>query len=209
MMPENLLQYLIAVTIFCLIPGANTMMIVKNSIRGGFVDGAATSTGIGAGFFIHAAVSTCGLALILYNSAQLYQAIKFCGAAYIAWMGIQNLRSAMNRNSSEVEKQVCFAHCSVHKSFTEGIVFNILNPKTCIFYMAFLPQFMDPKGNLLLQACILAGLHCAIFLCWQYAIAGFVHKAKGLISKAKVRTRIDAVAGIALVGLGVELAISD
>lgn len=208
-MPENLLQYLLAVTIFCLIPGANTMMTVKNSIRGGFIDGTATSAGIGAGFFIHAAVSTCGLALILYHSAQLYHAIKFCGAAYIIWMGIQSLRNAMSKNSSDADTPICFAQCSIRKSFTEGIVFNILNPKTCIFYMAFLPQFMDANGNLLLQACTLAGLHCVIFLCWQCAIAGFVHKAKALVSKEKVRAKIDAVAGVTLVGLGVELAVSD
>jgi len=208
-MPEHLLQYLAAVTIFCLIPGANTMMTVKNSMRGGFVDGTATSLGIGAGFFIHAAVSTCGLALILYHSAQLYHAIKLCGAAYIIWMGIQSLRNALAANSVETDTPVCFAPCSVRKSFTEGIVFNILNPKTCIFYMAFLPQFMDANSNLLLQASILAGIHCAIFLCWQCAVAGCVHKAKMLISKAKVRARIDAVAGVALVGLGVELAVSE
>ncbi|SHJ47385.1 LysE family translocator [Halodesulfovibrio aestuarii] len=208
-MPEHLTEYLFAVTIFCLIPGANTMMTIKNSVRGGFIDGTATSAGIGAGFFIHAAVSTCGLALILYHSAQLYHAIKFCGAAYIIWMGIQSLRNAIKNNVSGTDQQICFAQCSIRKSFTEGIVFNILNPKTCIFYMAFLPQFMDANGNLLLQACILAGVHCTIFLCWQCAIAGFVHKAKALISKAKVRSRIDTVAGVALIGLGVELAVSD
>ena len=210
MLPENLIEYLVAITIFCLIPGANTMMIVRNSVRGGFMDGAVTSTGIGVGFFIHAVISTCGLALILYHSAQFYHLIKFCGAAYIIWMGLLNIRKAMNSsNYCEDDSSTCFKAYSIRKSFTEGIIFNILNPKTCIFYMAFLPQFMNPEGNLPLQAFTLAGLHCSIFLIWQYAIAGFVHKAKAFLTTSTARSRIDAVAGLALVGLGVELAASD
>lgn len=211
MLPENLGEFLIAITILSMIPGADTMMIIRNSLRGGFVDGVVTSTGICSGLFVHAAVSSCGLALILYNSAQLYHFIKIIGALYIIWLGLQNLWEAKNRYGSASADQVaaCSAPLCVRRSFTEGVLSNVLNPKTAIFYITFLPQFMNPEGDLLLQSFTLAGIHFGIAFVWQNILAAVVDRVKQVITAPKSRSYIEATAGTILVGLGIKLAASD
>ena len=210
MLPLNIPEFLISVAIFSVIPGPNTMMTIKNSMRGGFKDGAATCFGVSIVFFVHAIFSTCGLAIILYHSAEVYHTIKFVGAAYIAWLGIQNIYRAMKGTHTEpTGSDLEFAPCSVTKSFTEGVICNLLNPQACLFYVAFLPQFMNPEGNLVVQSCVLAALHCIIFLLWHCTIAKCVQKAKTVLTAPKVRARIDSVTGLALIGLGARMASSD
>lgn len=211
MLPENFGEFLIAITILSMIPGADTMMVIRNSLRGGFIDGAVTSTGICSGLFVHAAVSGCGLALILYNSAQIYHFIKIIGALYIIWLGLQNLWEAKNRYRATSADQLatCSAPLCVRRSFTEGVLSNVLNPKTAVFYITFLPQYMNPEGNLLLQSFTLAGIHFGISFIWQNILAGVVDRAKQIITAPKSRSCIEATAGTILVGLGIKLAASE
>ena len=211
MLPENLGEFLIAITILSMIPGADTMMIIRNSLRGGFVDGSITSAGICTGIFFHAAVSSCGLALIIYNSAQIYHFIKCIGAFYIIWLGLQNLWEARKRYNAAAAEQLALSSepLNVRRSLTEGFLSNILNPKTAIFYITFMPQFMNPEKDLLLQIFSLACIHFAVSFSWKILTAAVVDKIKQIITAPKSRSYIEAVAGSILVVLGVKIAASE
>ncbi|MFA9395949.1 MAG: LysE family translocator [Halodesulfovibrio sp.] len=212
MLPDNFGEFLIAITILSMIPGADTMMVIRNSIRGGLTDGAITSAGICTGLFFHATISGCGLALILYNSAQLYHFIKIIGAFYIIWLGCQNLWDARKRFTSAKGAEELAAKAEkvrVSRSFREGILSNVLNPKTAIFYITFMPQFMSSGGNPVTQIFFLTSVHFCISFIWQCLLASIVGKAKQVMSAPKSRSYIEATAGSILVGLGVKLAASE
>lgn len=212
MLPDNFGEFLIAITILAMIPGADTMMVIRNSIRGGLPDGAITSAGICTGLFFHAAVSGCGLALILYNSAQLYHFIKIIGAFYIVWLGFQNLWDAKKRYSGAQGSEELAAAAEkvrVMRSFREGILSNVLNPKTAVFYITFMPQFMNANSNPVTQILVLTSIHFGISFIWQCLLASIVGKAKQVVSAPRSRSYIEATAGSILVGLGIKLAASE
>lgn len=212
MLPDNFGEFLIAITILSMIPGADTMMVIRNSIRGGIVDGAITSAGICTGLFFHAAISGCGLALILYNSAQLYHFIKIIGAFYIVWLGAQNLWDAKKRYTTALQDENIAAQSEpvmISRSFREGILSNVLNPKTAIFYITFMPQFMRAGADPLTQIFFLTSIHFAISFIWQCLLASIIEKAKQVMTAPKSRSFIEATAGSILIGLGIRLAASE
>ncbi|MEZ6853957.1 LysE family translocator [Halodesulfovibrio aestuarii] len=212
MIPDNFGEFLIAITILAMIPGADTMMVIRNSIRGGFTDGAITSVGICSGLFFHATISGCGLALILYQSAQLYHFIKIIGAFYIVWLGFQNLWDAKKRYSSAKGIEEISARSEtlrITRSLREGVLSNVLNPKTAVFYITFMPQFMSSGSNPITQIFFLTSIHFCISFIWQCLLASIVGKAKEVVSAPKSRSYIEATAGSILIGLGIKLAATE
>jgi len=207
MIEGQFLAFLAAITLLTIAPGADTVMITRNSIRGGFKDGFVTSIGICSGLFIHAAVSALGVSLILLGSAYLFSVIKLMGAAYLIWMGVQSILSAVRGQGMAASFNGTGAAVSVKRSLREGFLSNVLNPKTAIFYMAFLPQFIDPAENAFVQAQILACVHIMICMVWQCLIAAMVDKAKVLLSTPKVSRWFDGLVGALLIGFGLKLAL--
>ncbi|MGE4293683.1 MAG: LysE family translocator [Desulfovibrio sp.] len=193
-------------------PGNDTILVLRNAIRGGSRDGMVTSFGICAGLFVHALLSALGLSLILMHSAELYHAVKWAGAAYIVWLGIQALRDAV-KGAGKIEAAGTTSACalraglSVRKRLLEGFLCNVLNPKVVIFYLAFLPQFIGPGDPVIAKSILLAGIHWAMGLSWLVFISWGVDLARKQLAKSAVRRALDAFCGFALVGLGVRLAI--
>ncbi len=198
---------LIALTLLTMTPGADTLIIMKNTSRGGLVDGSITSLGICSGLFIHALVSAAGISVILLQSATAFSALKLAGAAYLVWLGIGSLRQAFRSNTALFDVQSKEHSFSAVKSFQEGFLSNVLNPKTVIFYMAFLPQFINPEGSALGQSMALATLHFSIAMVWQVSLALTVNKARLWLSRPAVNRGFNGVTGSLLVSLGIGLAL--
>jgi len=206
MIEGQFLAFLVAITLLTIAPGADTVMMTRNSIRGGFKDGFVTSVGICSGLFIHAAISAAGVSLILLGSAYLFSVIKLLGAGYLIWMGLQSLLSALKGEGEAAKLNVIDKRFSFKRSLREGFLSNVLNPKTAVFYMAFLPQFIDPAGNAFLQAQGLALVHIFIAMIWQCLIAAMVDRAKVFLSSPKVSRWFDGLIGTLLIGFGLTLA---
>jgi len=207
MIEGQFLAFLVAITLLSVAPGADTVMVTRNSIRGGFKDGLVTSIGICSGLFVHAAISAAGVSLILLNSAYLFHVIKLVGAIYLIWMGLQSVLSAVKGKIQAAAfdsdgKKIC-----IRRSLREGFLSNVLNPKTAVFYMAFLPQFIDPAGNAFIQAQTLAVVHIVIAMIWQCLIAAVVDQAKTILSNPKVSRWFDGIVGTMLIGFGLKLAL--
>ena len=153
--------FLIPITLLTITPGVDTVLIIRNTTRGGWRDGVLSSLGICCGLFVHAVVSAVGISVILLQSAWAFQTLKMAGAGYLVWLGIVSLRSAaragvplqLNGRANSGNR------FSVRRSLLEGFLSNVLNPKAVVFYMAFLPQFIDPNRSALYQSLFLAGLH--------------------------------------------------
>ena len=95
------------------------------------------------------------------------------------------------------------------RSLREGFLSNILNPKTAVFYLAFLPQFINPEGSAFLQSSLMAAIHFVIAMVWQCGLAGTLNSAKNLLKSPKFMRRMEATTGVVLVGLGVKLIVEE
>ncbi|GBC63888.1 LysE family translocator [Desulfonema ishimotonii] len=207
-MENQLWTYLIAITLLTMTPGVDTLLIIRNTTRGGLRDGAVSSVGICTGLFVHATVSAVGISVILLQSALAFSALKLAGAGYLVWLGLISLRSALgNSDAPDLTRQnFVLRRFSARRSLTEGFLSNVLNPKTIVFYMAFLPQFIDPSRSALQQSLFLAGLHFAIAMIWQCLLASVVDQASGWLSHRRVRRTMDGLTGSVMMALGIRLA---
>lgn len=206
--------FLVAITLLTMSPGVDTLVVIRNTLRGGFKDGAITSFAICLGLFVHAVISAGGISLILLQSAVLFAVLKVVGALYLIWLGYKNLKSAFRSRrgvgaGGALALSTATAQVSVWKSFREGFLSNVLNPKTIVFYMAFLPQFIQPEEPVMLKSLLLAGIHFVIANLWQLAVILMVAKAAALLSLPRVRAGVDATVGGFLAMMGVHLLMSD
>lgn len=207
-MELGLWAYVVSITVLTLTPGVDTLLVVRNATRGGWKDGAISSLGICSGLFIHAAVSAVGISLILLQTAWAFNALKLAGACYLIWLGIGSFRSALQKGLSVGEKRIVqHSQFKLSRSFREGILSNTLNPKTVFFYMAFLPQFIDPQQSAMVQSLFLAFLHFVIAMIWQCGLAFIVVRAKEWVSQPQIGRLFNGVAGVLFVGLGLRLAL--
>jgi len=162
MLPNHsqLLLFVSAAALLIVIPGPTVLYIIGRSIGQGRSAGLVSVLGIHVGTLIHVAAAAVGLSAVLMSSALAFSAVKYLGAAYLIYLGVQKIRS---RESFEFTGPVALV--SLRRVFGQGVVVNVLNPKTALFFFAFLPQFVDPgRGHIPLQIIILGLLMIAIGL---------------------------------------------
>ncbi|MEC9481916.1 MAG: LysE family translocator [Halomonas sp.] len=202
------LTFLVAITLLSMTPGVDTLLVIRNTARGGQRDGIVTSLAICCGLFVHATISALGISLILLQSAWAFGLLKLCGAAYLVWLGIHSLRSARRGNPLPVAGvSVPGRRVSLWLPVREGFLSNVLNPKTVVFYMAFLPQFIAPGDPALLKSLWLALVHFVIANIWQIGIVLMVGRAGHWLARRSVSQVLDGVTGAVLVAFGIKLAL--
>ena len=203
----SLSTYLIAITLLTITPGVDTMLVIRNTARGGWRDGAVSSLGICSGLFVHAVISAVGISMILLQAAWAFSALKLAGACYLIWLGISSWRKVLRQESFEViNGGAALGAFRIRRSLREGFFSNVLNPKTAVFYMAFLPQFINPAHSALLQSLFLAGLHFVIAMIWQCLLALMVKQLKTWLQRPRVSQLFDGITGTVMIALGLRVA---
>lgn len=139
---SSLVLFFSAAALLLAIPGPAIVYIVGRSIGQGRLAGVVSALGIGVGTLIHVAAAVLGLSALLMSSAIAFGVAKYLGAAYLIYLGVQRLRSKDSLIPSSPAEQTRLA-----RVFTQGIIVNVLNPKTALFFFAFLPQFVDPSSG--------------------------------------------------------------
>lgn len=205
----NFEAFLIAITILTLTPGLDTAVVIRNTSRSGFKDGCVTSFGICSGLFVHATFSAIGISAILLQSAQAFQFMKWIGAAYLIYLGINGLRSTLSWGGGLKVNSVRQDEFDPARSLREGFLSNVLNPKTAVFYLAFLPQFIDPNYSPFLQSLWMAAIHFVIAMIWQCGLASAINFAKQLVQNGSLLRWMEGVTGVVLVGLGIKLLLEE
>jgi threonine/homoserine/homoserine lactone efflux protein len=142
--------FLVAALILPLTPGPAVTYIVARSLSQGRTAGLVSSLGVGLGGLLHVLAAALGLSAIIASSALAFSVLKYAGAAYLIWLGIQRL---FGGNTETVEAAP--ARESLRQIFWQGAVVNALNPKAALFFLAFLPQFVNPRGSLVPQVVFL------------------------------------------------------
>ncbi len=200
-------SFVVAITLLTVTPGVDTLLVIRNTSRGGLPDGVLTSLAICAGLFVHALVSSAGISLILLQSAWAFSALKLVGAGYLIWLGIKSLKSARRARGLNVDVSVTRQQVSCWLPLREGFLSNVLNPKTVVFYMAFLPQFIAPTDPAVLKSLWLAGVHFVIANLWQISVALMVGGAGRWLARPRVACWMEGITGSVMVLLGARLAL--
>ncbi|MGM0536370.1 MAG: LysE family translocator [Pseudomonadota bacterium] len=201
--------FLVAITLLSMSPGVDTLLVIRNTARGGWRDGVATSVAICCGLFVHAAVSALGISLILLQSAWAFGLLKLAGAGYLVWLGVNSLNAARRGQGVPVGGvQVGRQAVPLWRPLREGLLSNVLNPKTVVFYMAFLPQFIAPGEPALTKSLWLAGVHFVVANLWQIAIVAMVGSAGRWLASPAFSRWLNGATGAVLVGFGIKLALT-
>lgn len=161
--------FVVAAVVILLIPGPAVVYILTRSVVQGRMAGFVSALGVGVGNMSHVVAATLGLSALLASSALAFSVVKYAGAAYLIVLGVRRL---MNGNEVGGEDR---APRSLRRIFAQGIVVNVLNPKIALFFLAFLPQFVDPaRGGVAWQIFFLGLTLVLVGICTDslYALVG-------------------------------------
>ncbi len=196
-------------TVLTLAPGQDTFLTLRNSSASGFRSGAETALGICCGLFGHATLSAVGLSALLVASAALFGALKLAGVLYLFWLAIESFSAArvayVNRDLPIPETRDAHAASSWH-AFRQGLMSNVLNPKTAGFYLALLPQYVRSPESALADSLVLASVHFVIAVVWLFLISAMVALARPLILSPRVQAGLHSSSGLILCGFAGALA---
>jgi threonine/homoserine/homoserine lactone efflux protein len=202
---SSLLLFVTGAAILLVIPGPAVFYIVSRSVGHGRAAGLVSAMGIAAGTLFHLAAATLGLSALLASSALAFQFVKYLGAAYLVYLGIRVLRSDVTLALQAANGERQLAHI-----FGHGVVVNLLNPKTALFFLAFLPQFVEPaRGHATLQIFQLGVLFALMGWCsdsvWALLAGTVAERIRGSVRLRRTQRNLS---GGALIALGLATAFS-
>ncbi len=202
----TLLTFAVAATLLIIVPGPNVIFIIARGIDQGRRAAVTSALGVEAGMLVHLGAAVLGLSAVITSSDILFNVVKYAGAAYLIWMGVASFRAkAVNPDVPGISRQTGYG-----RLFTQGLVVNVLNPKVGLFFIAFLPQFIDPsRGSATGQILILGAVFAVIGVVSDMVYA-FASGSIGawLSTRARIARHRDRFAGVVYILLGVVAALS-
>ncbi len=201
--------FTVAATLVTISPGPDMALVARRAITEGWRRASITSAGILTGLLVHATASAIGISAILVRSATAFTVLKIAGACYLVLLGILSFGAARRTAREPVGHAVVErAPRSGRTSFVQGFLNNVLNPKPALFYLAFVPQFVQPGDPIAALTAILVAIHVAISIVWLVAWAWLVSRATGLVTRPRWRAMLERATGCVLVALGLRVATS-
>jgi RhtB (resistance to homoserine/threonine) family protein len=200
---ENYGVFILSAITLNLIPGADTMYILGSSMSNGRNAGILSALGISAGCIVHTVMAALGLSVILSRSALAFDLIKYIGAAYLVYLGVRSFLS----QSPLLLKRDNNTKKSDKKIFYQAVMTNVLNPKVALFFLAFLPQFIDPANPYGALPFLLLGITFIVTgTIWGIVLALCTSYFAGkLNSKTQTSGVLNKITGVIFVGLGLNL----
>ncbi|MFN5130222.1 MAG: LysE family translocator [Burkholderiales bacterium] len=197
--------FLLAAVVLAITPGPGIAYVVARTIAGGRTEGLASCVGTAIGGLVHVLAAAAGLSLIIAQSATAFSVIKYLGAAYLVYLGIRILRS----KPQDLAESEALSALGAKRAFRDGMVVEALNVKTAMFFLAFLPQFVN-SAELILPQIMLLGSICVLLNTLADVLAVFAADRlldTGIAHAARARLML-SVSGITMIGLGVLLALT-
>jgi threonine/homoserine/homoserine lactone efflux protein len=202
---SSLVAAVLVLALLTVVPGPDVAVVTRAALASGRSAAARATLGIVTGCLVWGLLTVAGLAAVLAASATAYTVVKFVGAGYLIFLGLQTLWRT--RRGSAVPAAAAESGSSGGRPFRNGLLTNLLNPKIAVFYTTFLPQFIGPHDPVLATSLLLASIHAGLSLIWLSAYASVVARAGDVLRRGRARRALDAVSGFVLVGLGVRLAL--
>ncbi len=199
---EHYWLFILSSILLNITPGSDTIYILSRSVFQGKQAGLMSVYGIIAGSCVHTLLAGLGLSLILMQSAFAFNLVKWIGAGYLIWLGI---RSLMTRHEAGTGLQQTSGQ-SLHNVFFQGMLTNVLNPKVALFFLAFIPQFVDPTQSMGALPFLLLGFTFSVTgLCWCLLLVFFSSKLAHRLQSSRVSRYMNRITGSVFVLLGLNL----
>ena len=198
----HLLLFLAAALVIAAIPGPGILYVTARTLSGGSSVGIASTLGTALGGMVHVVAGAVGISAIILASAELFTALKFLGALYLVWLGVRTFREAGNLAVTGEER------INASRAFREGILVEALNPKTAAFFLAFIPQFIDPAANPALQFVALGLISVALNTLADFVAVGLAAATRRQFgARPGLLQRLRQGSGLFVAGLGISLAL--
>ncbi|HUP91945.1 MAG TPA: LysE family translocator [Solimonas sp.] len=188
-------------------PGPDTFLVIGNTLARGTRGGLATVLGIVTGGLFHAALMGLGLSQLLVHSESAFYAVKAVGAGYLFYLGARALLNVWRKPAADAPLGATRTP-SVRACYAQGVLTNALNPKVAAFYLAFLPQFMQPGDPFAAKALLMVGIHYAMGLVWLSLVVLGVRRLSRQLAREGVRRWLDSVIGAVMMAFAVRLAVA-
>lgn len=204
MIGSNFTLFLLAALVVAAVPGPGIFYVAARTLSGGKRAGFASTFGTALGGLVHVIGGALGVSALILASAELFTALKFAGALYLVWLGIKTFREAR-----DVAKQAVTT-APTQQAFREGVLVEALNPKTAAFFLAFIPQFVDPaSGHVALQFITLGLISVTLNTVADIVVVMMAATARsGLTRRPDLLQRLRQGSGLFIAGLGISLALA-
>jgi threonine/homoserine/homoserine lactone efflux protein len=199
----NFPLFLAAALVIAAIPGPGIFYVAARTLSGGRKAGIASTFGTALGGLVHVIAGALGVSALILASAELFTALKFAGALYLVWLGIRTFREGRQTMPEGVNP------VGAARAFREGVLVEALNPKTAAFFLAFIPQFIDPAGgHLALQFIALGLISVTLNTLADVVVVMMAATARrNLVRRPQLFQRLKQGSGLFIAGLGISLAL--
>lgn len=196
--------FLAAALIIAAVPGPGIFYVAARTLSGGRLAGFASTAGTALGGLVHVIAGSLGISAVILASAQLFAAVKLLGALYLLWLGIRTFRRAGRWQPTADDTR------SETGAFRDGVLVEALNPKTAAFFLAFIPQFLDPTADHpMLQFVLLGSISVALNTLADVAVVLMASATRThLVGRPLVMRRLTQGSGLFMAGLGMSLALA-
>jgi threonine/homoserine/homoserine lactone efflux protein len=200
----NFTLFLLAALAIAAVPGPGIFYVAARTLSGGKRAGIASTFGTALGGLVHVIAGGLGVSAMILASAELFTALKFIGAIYLVWLGVRTFREARKWLPQQASA------IGAERAFREGVLVEALNPKTAAFFLAFIPQFLDPAGGYIaLQFMVLGLISVALNTLADVVVVMTAATARaGLTRNPNLLQRLRQGSGLFIAGLGISLALA-
>ncbi|WP_018391851.1 LysE family translocator [Bacillus sp. 37MA] len=204
---ENYYLFVLMCIFLIILPGPDTAIATKNTVTVGRIGGLKTALGNCCALLIHTSAAVLGLSAIIVKSALLFSVFKYVGAVYLIYLGVKTLWSMKKKEeaaSIAMNTKSQFVNTSC---FKQGFLTNILNPKVAVFFLTFLPQFVDSGSNTFLPFLIMGITYTVLTAVWFLLYIYLINQISVFMKKPKTQNIIEGITGTILIGFGIKLAL--
>jgi threonine/homoserine/homoserine lactone efflux protein len=202
-MTQSALAFAALAAVLTITPGIDTAFIVRLTATGGRRAGLLAVGGICSGLWAWGLLSVLGIAAIVQSSATAFDVLRLSGAAYILWIGIHALVASLR--SGTIAASDTAPQRAISSPYLAGLTTNILNPKIGVFYVSVLPQFIPHGAPVLPSTLLLVAIHTVEGALWLFLLVCMIQRMSRVLERPRVKSALEAVTGISLIGLGVGL----
>jgi threonine/homoserine/homoserine lactone efflux protein len=203
--------YVAAALLLAITPGPGIFYVAARSLAGGRAEGIASSFGTALGGLVHVVAGALGVSALVLASAELFTALKLLGAAYLVWLGLRTIMDARrSAGPDNLAGGISAPAMGTRRAFREGVVVEALNPKTAAFFLAFIPQFLDPSAGVVALPFILLGcISVALNTLADIVVAlGASRIREGAGARPRLIRRLREISGASMIALGAGLALA-
>ena len=204
---ENFYLFVITCIFLVILPGPDTAIMTKNTLTVGKQGGFKTMLGICCALSIHTLTAVVGLSAIIAKSALLFSIFKYIGAMYLIYLGIKSLWTLRNKETTETIETIAKSKYKNESSFKQGFLTNLLNPKVAVFFLTFLPQFVNPGSHTFMPFLILGITYIVLTVVWYLFYIYLLNQISAFMKKPKTQKVIEGITGTILIGFGIKLAL--